>query len=432
MLVPPEFYFLCSGDLYGAAFYGLAGSPGGNTPRAVALTALLRRATAAVAQGDPSVLQEYHDAARWSALEKWAPTEKLSHFLDALTIHPDNLHCLDRLATLLAEVQEGTEADTPGAGTDTSAADSPANATASDRGPGATTPAAASIRGARVYAKQCRALLLHYAVLRGIIATPLQRPLNLMRGLHTAPVWHPGETLSPSVAMGMFPDAFAWIAVLEREENVATMRQELLTPLTSAGVGEEQREGIHHGHWQEVHLVRQGREEEGAADRFPGTMAILRQTGAHFINARTSTVRAGTHITSHCGISNAKLRGHLGLHIPIPGGTAQVSYTAHHAQGDAGASLPQPRSALRVGQQQLGWRPGKVIVFDDSFEHEVWWQWAPRRNSESPRGDPTNDPAAAATTAMDHRVVLIVDVFQPQLSPSQRASIEASFSTSNS
>ena len=28
--------------------------------------------------------------------------------------------------------------------------------------------------------------------------------------------------------------------------------------------------------------------------------------------------------------------------------------------------------SLRVGNETRGWTAGKVVVFDDSFEHEVW------------------------------------------------------------
>lgn len=45
------------------------------------------------------------------------------------------------------------------------------------------------------------------------------------------------------------------------------------------------------------------------------------------------------------------------------------------------------------------WREGKVMVFDDSFEHEVWHNG----------------------TAL--RLVLIVDVWHPDLSPAEKASL---------
>jgi aspartate beta-hydroxylase len=31
-----------------------------------------------------------------------------------------------------------------------------------------------------------------------------------------------------------------------------------------------------------------------------------------------------------------------------------------------------PDSALRVGSNVVSWQEGRCLVFDDSFEHEVW------------------------------------------------------------
>jgi len=47
---------------------------------------------------------------------------------------------------------------------------------------------------------------------------------------------------------------------------------------------------------------------------------------------------------------------------------------------------------LRVGQEQIRWQQGKVVVFDDSWEHEVWHEGA------------------------SARLILIVDVWHPDLS----------------
>ena len=55
----------------------------------------------------------------------------------------------------------------------------------------------------------------------------------------------------------------------------------------------------------------------------------------------------GTHVTPHCGPTNAKLRCHLGLVVP-------------------------DSSVIRVADQKIHWRELGCIVFDDSLEHEVW------------------------------------------------------------
>ena len=87
-------------------------------------------------------------AARWSTLaaDSWSPAEKVAHFLDALTILEDNLHCIDRLAVALTEAERAATA-----GGD---------------------------QGAAMARSRSRAMLLHYAVLRGM----LTHPTVLLRG----------------------------------------------------------------------------------------------------------------------------------------------------------------------------------------------------------------------------------------------------------
>ena len=68
---------------------------------------------------------------------------------------------------------------------------------------------------------------------------------------------------------------------------------------------------------------------------------------------------------------------------------------------------------------QVEWEEGKILVFDDSFEHEVWWRW--------PWG--TQPTAPAPEPGRLERVVLILDVFHPELPEGGRARIRAQFST---
>jgi len=49
----------------------------------------------------------------------------------------------------------------------------------------------------------------------------------------------------------------------------------------------------------------------------------------------------------HCGPSNTRIRAHLGLVVP------------------------EGCCRMRVANETIEWKEGKIIVFDDSFEHEV-------------------------------------------------------------
>lgn len=72
------------------------------------------------------------------------------------------------------------------------------------------------------------------------------------------------------------------------------------------------------------------------------------------VTAQFSALRAGAHIPPHCGVSNVFLTAHLGLIVP---------------QG----------CRIRVGNEQRSWSEGRSLVFDDSFEHEVWNESDARR-----------------------------------------------------
>ena len=87
-----------------------------------------------------------------------------------------------------------------------------------------------------------------------------------------------------------------------------------------------------------------------------------------------SETAPGTHIKAHTGGSNLRLRYHLALDVPEP-----------------------ERNRMRVANETRQWQQGKVTVFDDGFEHEVW-----------------ND-------GRQRRSLLIVDLWHPSLNDSDIA-----------
>ena len=78
----------------------------------------------------------------------------------------------------------------------------------------------------------------------------------------------------------------------------------------------------------------------------PKTAAILEHVPG-LISADFSYLPAHTKINPHKGFTKMVIRAHLGLIIP----------------SDCG---------IRVGNQTRTWEEGKIIVFDDSFDHEAW------------------------------------------------------------
>lgn len=242
MVVPDEFYFLCAGPT----------APRVNRSARVRTLGDQLRATRG---DDNAAMQEYSLAASQNELSSWSAAERQAHYLDMLRISPRSVHAISYLAIALAE------------------------------------------RFA------LRAMLLHYAVLDGLIERPHQRPAHLVRGLAATPFWKPTDA------------HFPWLASLLRPHNVNAMRREALRVAWRGrgALGTEQEEGLHSGSWREVHLVQSGERSRSAEEAAPLTARLLRLSGAEIINARLSILRPGTHILPHCGLTNAKLR----VHIPL-------------------------------------------------------------------------------------------------------------------
>ncbi|WP_231512081.1 aspartyl/asparaginyl beta-hydroxylase domain-containing protein [Paucibacter sp. KBW04] len=133
--------------------------------------------------------------------------------------------------------------------------------------------------------------------------------------------------------------------------------------------------------WTAFHLLKDGLPVEENAQRCPQTMASLQLAPQPQQLGRTpvamfSLLKPRTKIPPHVGVTNARLVTHLPLIIP-------------------------PDCGFRVGNTTRQWEFGKAWVFDDSIEHEAW------NNSDQ------------------LRVVLIFDVWHPDLSEVERRMISA-------
>ena len=65
-----------------------------------------------------------------------------------------------------------------------------------------------------------------------------------------------------------------------------------------------------------------------------------------------SALGGGAHLKPHCGSTNCRLTCHLPLLVP-------------------------PGCSIRVGDEERPYREGECMVFDDSYEHEVWHRGPP-------------------------------------------------------
>ncbi len=185
---------------------------------------------------------------------------------------------------------------------------------------------------------------------------------------------------------------FPWVPALEARTDV--IRAELRAALQNAGdqfdpyiaynPGEpvnQWQELNHSTRWSAFHLWRGGIRVEENLARCPETAQALAEVQLAEIaglcpNALFSALAPRTRIPPHHGETNARLVAHLPLVVP------------------EGCSY-------RVGFDELRWKVGEIIVFDDTIEHEA------RNDSD------------------ELRVVLIFDVWNPALLPAEREMVRA-------
>jgi ornithine lipid ester-linked acyl 2-hydroxylase len=147
---------------------------------------------------------------------------------------------------------------------------------------------------------------------------------------------------------------FPWVAAIEREWG--TIRRELDGVLTrkddlasfqdiSADVATITRDAG----WKTFLLTGYGVSSRRNTALCPETWRIVRHVPG-LKTAMFSIFEPGKHLPKHRGPYNGVLRLHLGLMVPEP----------------------RENAAIRVGPQVLHWQEGRVLIFDDAYEHEAW------------------------------------------------------------
>ena len=141
------------------------------------------------------------------------------------------------------------------------------------------------------------------------------------------------------------------------------------------------------GKWYIYGLYVLGRRVDRHCMMAPYTCRLI-ETIPHIANNRRGDVKfsmmeSGTHVLAHSGPTNTRLRCQIGLKVP---------------QGYNGLN-EFPSSRMRIQNEYLTWKNGEIIIFDDSFDHEVWYY------------NPMNQS----------RLVLIMDLWHPEMTEYQIA-----------
>jgi aspartyl/asparaginyl beta-hydroxylase (cupin superfamily) len=173
-----------------------------------------------------------------------------------------------------------------------------------------------------------------------------------------------------------FPnDRFPWIA--EVEANWTTIRDELEKVLEDRDalpnfqdISKDQIEITDDDNWKTFFLYGFGFKAKLGVEMCPRTAALMEQIPG-MKTAMFSILSPHKHILDHRGPYKGVLRYHLGLIVP----------------------KEKEACRIRVGEDVRHWEEGESMIFDDTYNHEVW-----------------NDTD-------ETRVVLFVDVLRPLPEP---------------
>jgi beta-hydroxylase len=137
-----------------------------------------------------------------------------------------------------------------------------------------------------------------------------------------------------------------WQAI--RDEVRAILKHRDAVPLFQE-VSTDQKRIARDTSWRTFILYGFGLKAEKNCRQAPVTSALLEQI-PNLQTAWFSILAPGYHIPAHRGVSKGIIRGHLGLIIPTE----------------------RDKCRMRVDDKICVWREGEIVVFDDTFEHEVW------------------------------------------------------------
>ncbi|MCP3734614.1 aspartyl/asparaginyl beta-hydroxylase domain-containing protein [Sphingomonas sp. RP10(2022)] len=196
-------------------------------------------------------------------------------------------------------------------------------------------------------------------------AAPLQaepgRPLVIRIGKRLRGVFDRMIASSSLVANDPVLDMrdFAWTAALRgewqaiRDEAIRVAQGHAAPSL--ATISPDHRAIAAVGQWRSFFLWGYGYPIEDNLASCPATRALVERIPG-LNSAFFSILAPGAHIPAHRGVTKGLITCHLGLVVPRDGDVR-----------------------MRVGDRVVRWAEGETLVFDDTYDHEVWNETAGTR-----------------------------------------------------
>ena len=216
--------------------------------------------------------------------------------------------------------------------------------------------------------------------------------LDILLGRQPVYLQEPRRYYFPGLPQIQFydPAAFDWVP--ELEARTPDIQSELRAVLaedqasfrpyierTSGHLGGQDHHLLDNTDWSAFYLWKDGAKVEANCARCPVTTAALERVPLDFAEGKCpsvlfSVLKPGAHIPPHNGMVNTRLICHLPLIVPGP-------------------------AWLRVGSETHHWQEGKIVIFDDTIEHE------------------------AKNEADQTRIVLLFDIWRPELTEQERREV---------
>ena len=180
------------------------------------------------------------------------------------------------------------------------------------------------------------------------------RPLIIRVGKHLRGLFDRLIGASSLVATDPVLDVrdFGWTALLRdhwqdiRDEAIAVSQVGAAPSL--ATISPDHRSIAKVGKWRSFFLWGYGYPIDENLARCPKTQALVERIPG-LNSAFFSILAPGTHIPAHRGVTKGLITCHLGLVVPRDGDVR-----------------------MRVADRIVRWAEGETLVFDDTYDHEVW------------------------------------------------------------
>jgi len=214
--------------------------------------------------------------------------------------------------------------------------------------------------------------------------------MNEEQPLHPDPRQQPTFLYFPDLPPSAYLERslFPWIPALEAKTDAIRAEMLALLPsdqglervFTSDELEQVNLRGLDvPPSWNGYYFFRHGERREDNCRACPRTTAALTalplaQVREHGPEVLYSVFTPGTHLLPHRGVTNTRVVAHLPLMVP-------------------------DQCVLNVGGERHHWQEGRVVVFDDTYEHEAW-----------------NHSART-------RVVMIFDIWNPYLTEVERSAV---------